>query len=70
MSHNAQVLAWLQDKPITPKDALAFGCMRLAARIKDLRDGGYLIHTVRKQVRTRTGKAIVAEYHLIKRAVK
>ena len=70
MSHNAQVLAWLQDKPITPKDALQFGCMRLAARIKDLRDGGYLIQTVRKQVRTRTGKAVVAEYHLIKRKVK
>jgi hypothetical protein len=70
MSHNAKILEWLQDKPITPKDALAFGCMRLAARIKDLRDVGYLIQTVRKQVRTRTGKAIVAEYHLIKRAVK
>jgi biotin operon repressor len=67
MSHNAQVLAWLQDKPITPKDALEFGCMRLAARIKDLRDGGYNIHTVRKQVRTRTGKAIVAEYHLVRK---
>ena len=67
MSHESQILAWLQDKPITPKDALSFGCMRLAARIKDLRDMGHSIHTVRKQVRTRTGKAIVAEYHLIKR---
>ncbi len=70
MSHEAKVLEWLQTKPITPKDALQFGCMRLAARIKDLRDSGHNIHTVRKQVRTRTGKAIVAEYHLIKRKGK
>jgi biotin operon repressor len=70
MSHTTEILAWLQDKPITPKDALQFGCMRLAARINELREAGYNIHTVRKQVRTRTGKAIVAEYHLIKRAVK
>ncbi len=40
-SQNCKVLRWMTERgSITPQDALTFGCMRLAARIKDLRDGG------------------------------
>lgn len=40
-SQNRKVLRWMTERgSITPQDALTFGCMRLAARIKDLRDGG------------------------------
>ena len=39
-SQNRKVLGWMKEHgSITPQDALTFGCMRLAARIKDLRDG-------------------------------
>ena len=46
-SQNYKILQWMREKgPITPLDALSkFGCMRLAARIKDLRDKGYSIIT-------------------------
>ena len=46
-SQNYKILQWMMEKgPITPLDALSkFGCMRLAARIKDLRGKGYSIIT-------------------------
>lgn len=34
---------------ITPADAIQFGCYRLAARVKDLRDMGYNIITRAKK---------------------
>lgn len=44
---------------ITPLVALrAYGCMRLAARIRDLRRAGYRIATIRTT--TTTGKHIAA----------
>ena len=50
---------------LTPIDALKeFGCFRLSARIKELRNYGYDIETHR--VRTRSGKN-VAGYELIYR---
>lgn len=44
-SQNARLLAFLQNGGrITSLDALnQFGCLRLSARIKDLRDRGYAI---------------------------
>ena len=39
------VLRWMRERPITARDAMEFGCYRLAARIKDLRDMGYRIDT-------------------------
>ena len=45
MTQNAEILAWLKRKPITPKDAMGFGCYRLAARIKELREQGHVIET-------------------------
>lgn len=46
-SQTYKILKWMRENgPITPLDALSrFGCMRLAARIKDLRDKGYSIIT-------------------------
>ena len=42
----AQVLEWLQRVgSITPRDAMEFGCYRLAARILDLRAMGWAIAT-------------------------
>ena len=47
-SQNAQILAHLkQEKWITAMHALnCYNCFRLAARICDLRDQGYVIDTV------------------------
>ena len=62
-SQTALILAHLsQGKAITPLEALAkFGCLRLSARIWDLRDKGYDIKT--RIVTTSTNKN-VAEYYL------
>ena len=41
-SQKIKILRWMQNKgSSTPQDALTFGCMRLAARIKNLRSDGY-----------------------------
>ena len=45
MSQNEQVLQALKKGPITAVDAIHFGCFRLAARVKDLREQGHNIHT-------------------------
>ena len=46
MSQEYMILQHMRQEPITPIDALQeYGCFRLAARIKDLRDMGYTIHT-------------------------
>ena len=62
----ALILEWLQNgKAIDPMVALVkFNCMRLAARIYDLRTDGYQIDTFWKQ--TESGKE-VAEYRLAMR---
>ena len=50
---------------ITPLDAVKhIGCMRLAARISDLKKLGYNIKTEKKKVITRDGTTIVASYSL------
>ena len=47
MNQTEQILAHLKaGNSLTPIDALnLFGCFRLSARIKDLRDSGYEIDT-------------------------
>jgi len=47
-SQNKQIKAHLESgKPITALQALnEFGCLRLAARIKDLKDSGMIINKV------------------------
>lgn len=70
-TQNRQILQWLQDgHALTPLEALRkFGCLRLSARIKELRDLGrdlgFEIDTGKKQIIDRNGrKKIVAEYSL------
>ena len=54
-----------QGDRLTPLDALSrFGCIRLAARIFDLRRGGHDIQERLVPVETRNGTAEVAEYRL------
>lgn len=46
MTQLEQILSHLRSAPITPMQALMdYGCFRLAARIRDLRDAGHEIHT-------------------------
>jgi len=66
-SQCAQILERMLDGwPITAKLALAwFGCFRLAARIKDLRDDGHDIRTEMIQVPNSYGKTVrVARYSM------
>lgn len=50
---------------LTPLDALRmFGCMRLAARIQDLKDSGYSI--TKEMVYVKKGEKRVARYSLAK----
>lgn len=46
MSQTYQILNHLKERPLTPLDALKnYGCMRLSARIYDLKQQGYNIYT-------------------------
>lgn len=46
LTQNQQILKWLKRKPITAMDAMvSLQCYRLAARIKELREKGWLIET-------------------------
>ena len=46
MSQNTEILEWMKRKPITARDAMVnLQCYRLAARIKELREKGWLIET-------------------------
>ncbi len=62
MSQEQTILAMLRQGPVTAIEALqTAGCLRLAARIADLRQQGYEITT--EDFKTPTGKHI-ARYHL------
>lgn len=64
MSQNDQILAALKRGPITPMEAqAAYGVMRLAARIADLRESGHTIVTEAMQA----GRKRYARYRLIRR---
>jgi hypothetical protein len=46
MSQEQQILSHLKRKPLTPLEALSdYGCLRLAARVHDLRAKGHIIET-------------------------
>lgn len=59
----AQILAYMREgHAITSLEALSlFGCLRLSARIHDLRDRGHAITS--SKVATATGK-LVAQYRM------
>lgn len=64
MSQTENILAHLQKKSITPLDAFTlYGCMRLAARIQDLKDKGHNIITT---IERSNGKKF-ARYTLVRR---
>ena len=60
---NQRILNYLlKGNALTPLEALKkFDCLRLSARIKDLRDEGFEINT--KLVKTRS-KKIVGQYYI------
>ncbi len=63
MSQAQDILEHMKISPITPIEALnKFGCLRLAARIKDLKDLGHQIVTLTAE---KNGKKF-ARYVLIK----
>lgn len=64
MSQATDILAHMKKgRAITPLEALdLFGCFRLAARVRDLRDEGHSIHT--EEVELPNGKRI-ARYSLV-----
>ena len=64
-SQNARIAKYLQEgNSITPLDALnLFGCLRLGARIADLKDR-YNMHIITNMVTTSNGKR-VASYKLV-----
>lgn len=64
MSQSLQILNHLKRQPITPIEALnQYGCMRLAARINQLRYQGHLIETRMVE----KGDKRFAEYRLVRR---
>ena len=65
MTQNTQILQHLKRRPITPLEAIhLYGCLRLGARIWDLRRQGYKIKADKISVMTRTGETYVARYSL------
>ena len=67
MSQKEKILKYLQSgKGLTPLQAMNWwGCMRIGARVWELRDAGYPITTTMKTVKNRDGqRCIVAEYKL------
>lgn len=67
MSQNQAILQHLEKGPITPLEALTkYGCLRLAARIKDLKDSG---HQINCEMTHQSDKKF-AKYSLIKRKEK
>jgi hypothetical protein len=61
-SQSARIIYYLATgRTLTPLEALQrFGCLRLSARILDLRNGGHRIVSDRLKV----GRAVVARYRL------
>ena len=67
MSQNQKILNHLSKASITPLEALQkYGCLRLAARINDLRASG---HQINRQM-VYMGDKKFARYSLIKRKTK
>jgi hypothetical protein len=66
VTQERQILEALQAGDVlTPADALRrFGCMRLAARVYDLKRDGHAIVEEKVEVPTRSGTAFVSAYSI------
>jgi hypothetical protein len=59
VTQNEWIMSAMKKRPITALDAFkGCGCLRLAARVSELRDTGIQIET--NMTRTKTGKMIAA----------
>jgi len=69
-SQNDAILSHLRRSPITPLEAIQkYGCLRLGARIYDLKQSGHQIARDLIEVRNRHGEPCrVAQYYLVKEA--
>ena len=65
-SQKTMILNHMKFEPITALDALReYGCFRLASRITDLKDQGYLIASKRVRIKTRKGGfTSIAQYSM------
>ena len=67
-TQNSKVLRYIEEHgSITPLEAMRFGCMRLAARIKDLKTAGHKIEREMVHVVDEDGEII--RYARYRRAV-
>lgn len=70
MTQNQRVLDFMQTHgSISQRDAVAFGCYRLSARIHDLRKAGHKIKADTKYFKNEHGCGHYAVYRLEKEAV-
>ncbi len=69
-SQNDAILSHLRRSPITPLEAIQkYGCLRLGARIWDLKQSGHQIARDLIEVSNRRGEPCrVAQYYLVKEA--
>ena len=67
-TQSSKILRYMDEHgSITPKDAMRFGCMRLAARIKDLRTAGHEIQ--REMVSMKDEDGTIIRYARYRKAV-
>lgn len=66
-TQNKEILEYLKKHgTITQRQAYTFGCMRLPARISELRSSGFAIKTEMIKVRCKGGRSTrVARYSLV-----
>ena len=66
-TQNSKILRYLEEHgSITPREAMMFGCMRLAARVKELRSAGHKIE--REMVSMTDEDGTVVRYARYRRA--
>lgn len=67
MSQNAKIIQHMKRGSITPLVALRlYGCMRLAARIDEIRDMGHDVISVWVTVRNASGKRVKVKSYSIR----
>lgn len=70
MTQCEEILEYLRENgSITPVEAMQeFGCMRLAARIADLKDQGVCIRTTMASGRNRKGRSVSYAKYILEEA--